>query len=461
MKRLCPFAAALAAISLFGLPAASAQEIGSHALPTSGIAGIATENAHAIDDVAFCRQIQNQLQGVLTTASKDLPWKAQIVAPETLGWEKGRTDAGEIIAAFEKRLKAAGYKVTLNDLGEHDGSTIKFLMATRTGQTVVGAWFLSDSAAILGWGFAAPAAAASGDVFVPGTPDLTESMVDAYTDYLIWLYGKPELSKARAKVRQVAAAYLGDQWKNKRASAMAGTLTLLHGMTRRGTLPKSEQEGARQWLLHRLRLSAYQQKPDDRAAESIMLVYEVVDPIMARAKPGAPPLTKTVQDDYVAVQSFMLSQMSGGVALNPQEKKALGDWLVGAFPVWSAEEQRKLAQSSLTWGTLRQEWPNLSEAKKVETKAAWTKMLAPLAESFRHQRAKTAKQAAELKVGRSGAKLSGIAAYEKAMAKAQSNYRSYQFLSSAMTQMHYSRMNSMAAWGGSPYRYVNQYGSPY
>jgi hypothetical protein len=463
MKRFSsfyPFAAALAAITVLGVAAASAQEIASHALPTSALAGIATDNAHAIDDAAFCRQIQAQLQSVLSTASKELPWKAQIVAPETLGWEKGRSEAGAIIAALNNRLKASGYTVTLNDLGEHDGSHIKFLMATRPGQVLIGAWFLSDSTTILGWGFAAPSVAGSGDVLVPGTPALTEGIVNSYTDYLVWLFGKPELGKAREQVRQVSAAYLGDQWKNGRAGAMAGTLMVLHGMTNSTSLSKSEQEGARHWLLHRLRVAAYAGKPDDRAAESIMAVYEVLDPTVAKAKPGAPPLSKSVRDDYVAVQGFMLSRITGGVTLSPEEKTAVGSWLVSAFPNWSADEQRKLAQSSLTWATLQQEWEDLPAGKKAEAQKSWKSQLGPLAESIRKNRADAAKKVAEEKAAGTRLK-AGKINYADVMKKVEAGNRSYQFLSSAMTQMHYARMNSMAAWGGSPYRYVNQYGRPY
>jgi hypothetical protein len=231
-------------------------------------------------------------------------------------------------------------------------------------------------------------------------------------------------------------------------------------MKQRDTLSKADQEGARQWLLHRLRVAAYDSKPEARAADAITSVYEVVDPIVAKSKAGAPPLTKSTRDAYVALQSFMLSQMPDGVTLTEQEKQAVAGWLVSAFPTWSADEQRKLAQAGLTWEVLQQEWTNMPAGKKAEAKASWKKALGPLATSVLQQRAEEKKKVAEEKAKKSKP-LSGSAAYAKAMEKAQSSYRSYQFLSSAMTQSHYARMNSMAAWGGSSYRYVNQYGTPY
>jgi hypothetical protein len=47
------------------------------------------------------------------------------------------------------------------------------------------------------------------------------------------------------------------------------------------------------------------------------------------------------------------------------------------------------------------------------------------------------------------------------MESVRASNRRYTMLSNMMWQSHYSRMNSLASWGGSPYCYVNQWGNPY
>lgn len=61
----------------------------------------------------------------------------------------------------------------------------------------------------------------------------------------------------------------------------------------------------------------------------------------------------------------------------------------------------------------------------------------------------------------SSSKSSKGSSYERAMESARSSWRTYNTLSNAMWQSHYSRMNAIATWGGSSYRYVNQWGNPY
>jgi hypothetical protein len=234
-------------------------------------------------------------------------------------------------------------------------------------------------------------------------------------------------------------------------------------MEKKGSLSQAEQNGVRQWLLHALRLAAYGER-GTAARESILKIYEMIDPTVAKAKPGAPPLTKQVRDAYVALQSFMLEQMPGGVELSASEKASLGDWLTITFPTWDAATQKRLAQAPLTWEALKQDWPGMSPAKKSEAQTAWKAQLADLAATVRRNRAEAKKAApAEKQVAAasSSSAKSGGSAYERAMESVRANNRRYAMLSNMMWQSHYSRMNSMASWGGSSYRYVNQWGNPY
>jgi hypothetical protein len=438
--------------------AAGAQEIASVPAPKSNVTGIALQKAERITDDNFNKELRGQLNSVLVKAADGLGWQAQLVTPETLSWEMPRANAGNVVSQVSRALDASGYNVKIDDLGNHDGSTLKLLLATKKpqGQVAIGLWIISDQVTFLSWGFAAPKLSEGGDILVQGTPPLTEGLVLKYTDFLVWLFGKPELAKAKTQLSQLTAVYLADLWKRNAATAIAGTFTLLHGFSKRNAMSKDEQEGARLWLLSRLRQAAYDGEGDDVAGKTIMQVYELADPIVAKSKTGAPPLTKSARDAYVELQAFAFRNMPGGFAMNADEKEALGDWLVGAFPTWNVATQSRLNQVSLAWKSLQQDWDTLPAAQKNKIKAGWQQSLAPVAQSFRAQRVKLiqAKKEAEVAKQRAAAakKTSSNGssydpgAYQRVLAKAQSSYRSYQMLSNMSWQMHYSRMNSIASW---------------
>ena len=69
----------------FGSAACAQAEIASHACPISRLAGLSTGGAEAVDDADFNKQINAQLQNAPDAANRGLPWRVQLVAPETLG----------------------------------------------------------------------------------------------------------------------------------------------------------------------------------------------------------------------------------------------------------------------------------------------------------------------------------------------------------------------------------------
>ncbi len=245
-----------------------AQEIASVPAPRSKVTSISLQKAERVTDENVNSQLRSQLQSALDAAAKTLPWQAQIVAPEVLGWEVARSNAGTPISQVHKALDAKGYEVKFDDLGKQDGSHLQFLLAKKVNEVVIGLWITGDEATFLAWAQAAPKLNLGGDVLAEGTPPLTDAMVGKYTDFLVWLFNKSQLQTARHEMMKLTAVYLADIWKSQAAPAMAGAFTILHNMQKKGVLSEGEQNGARQWLLHGLRQAAYGERAPSRATRS-------------------------------------------------------------------------------------------------------------------------------------------------------------------------------------------------
>jgi hypothetical protein len=245
--------------------ARAAQEIASVPAPRSNVTAIALQKAERVTDENFAGQLRGQLQSALDTASKALPWQAQIVAPEVwAGRWRARTPERPS-PRCRRPLTRRGTRSNSTNWANTTAPVSSSCSPKSPTRSSSACGLPATRATFLAWGQAAPKVNLGGDVLVEGTPPLTDAMVGKYADFLIWLFNKPELQNARDEMVKVTAVYLADIWKGQAAPAMAGTFTILHNMEKKGSLSQAEQNGRAAVAAARLAAGRLRRAGDGRA----------------------------------------------------------------------------------------------------------------------------------------------------------------------------------------------------
>ena len=475
---LCVFAG----FSSFSRPAMSDEEIASVAASRSNLTGIALSGARRVTDAAFNASLSAQVQGSVDEFSKSLGWKNTLVLPETLAFEVPRAKIAPILASVNANLARAGWKTEITDLGENEGAKLKWIIAQREGfaghrQGVMGLWILSDEGAVLSWAYVAPTPPASGEVLAQTTPKLTQSFAREYGDFLAWLLKLPNAAQKRDETTQLGTLLLADAFDKNRADEIAAILAMLHGFRNRAKQNAANLETSRLALLYVLRNEYYGEKTPSLAAQTFIKTLESLEKPLARAKPGAPPLSPADARAWAQFQAFALRQIPAKITLSPAEIEAMQQLTVQQFPALDAESQKQLAGAAVTFRIVSSSWPKIAPKQRAATVAGWNKSFAPIANAIQKGRRLAAQKQAKEKAEKARlAKAQTAKSGSNASSSSKSSYSSslssrlsaisamnsaYASMSNSLWTNHYRMSNTIANFGNSPYRYVNAWGNPY
>jgi hypothetical protein len=219
--------------------------------------------------------------------------------------------------------------------------------------------------------------------------------------------------------------------------------------------PEAERDLIRKQLQPAL-LKVLREHKNDEGAKWMLGIYEAAHKPIA---PGNPPLTRQMTDAYTEVLFFMGSEVLGEkMTPDAKAKDAMAKGLASGYARAPAAAKKQLNEMPVMWAAIRVAWPTLPEAQKQSAREQWRKDLTAM---FPAPKQTATKTAAKSRASSSTNSLSSGQDLRKKMAAMQAMQSAYQMQSNMMWQNHYSRMNTVNTWGGSPYRYVNSWGRPY
>ncbi|MGC9971853.1 MAG: hypothetical protein ABSE56_14830 [Bryobacteraceae bacterium] len=276
---------------------------------------------------------------------------------------------------------------------------------------------------------------AQSQVLVQGQPPLTEETVGRFTEFFEWAFDV----QLTVEQRQVLRKYTVDSWTQKKTSDMNDVVQLVEQQTELSKLD-AQQRGLVRLKLEPELLAQMRNQPNEPMAKWALAVYEASHRAIA---PGAPPLTRQSTDAFLDALFFMVGEVSGQQSLPDQKLK--DDWakaLAANYPKMTAELKQQIAGMPMQAALLRVAWPALSTEQKTQYRAQWAEQLKTLLPAQA--------PAAQASKGAAGGGKQSVA---EMMAEQNRRHQSYMNMSNAMMDIYKIKFNTLANWGGSPYRY--------
>ncbi|MBI3181695.1 MAG: hypothetical protein HYZ28_06095 [Myxococcales bacterium] len=291
---------------------------------------------------------------------------------------------------------------------------------------------------------AAASAVAAEKVLVPGSPPLTEEVVGRFTEFFEWALDVQLTDEQRELVRQD----LSDSWRKKDKESITGVLDTVARQKDFAQLSRTDRELVRQQLTTEL-IDELRKTPNDPLARWVLQVYESAHQPIAE---GRPPLTRQSADAFVEVLCFMVSEALGS-SFKPDRalKDAWAASLAKDYPGFSEEQKQQITRMPLYWAAVRSTWPKLPKEEQKKYRAQWgegVKALWP-------QQASPAAPAEGATAARPAER--GKKSAAELMRESASRHQAFMGMMNLSMQTHYTRMNSINALGGSPWRYEYRY----
>ena len=461
----------LTAFILFLTASVACAEEGVEAAPTSKLTGISLESAVRVADPEQIKTVMASLEEALQESGGKRP------SPELLVWPGKGAEAADLLTGISEGLKAGGYTVEAQRV-EGGGTEAQILTAQQGDRAVLGFWMVDSPNVIMIWGQLVKASQpvekpapeakpsrpeANPVVLAKGDPDLTQKMVDDFNHFIAWLLEAPLTQEQKGQVRDGLVA----GWKRGDKGEIQGVLESLQVREQVWQMKEEERALVRKQVQPEF-LKELRAKAGDESARWLLGIYDSAHKPLAA---GSPPLTRQMTDAYAEVTFFMLGEAAGQtLAPDAATKEAFAKSLAAGWPKTEKAGRDTLARMLLLWAAIRVAWPQMPEDQKAAYRAQWRQEFqGALAASagnvpstnplnVRNGGVPAPQKTASVAAG--GKKVSD-AEFRAMMRKVQSQHNTYMMMSNMSWQMHYSRMNAINAMGGSPYRYVNQYGVPY
>lgn len=272
-------------------------------------------------------------------------------------------------------------------------------------------------------------------VLVQGQPPLTEETVGRFTEFFEWAFDV----QLTVEQRQVLRKWTVDSWTQKKTSDMNDVVQLVQQQTELAKLDAQQRHLVRLKIEPEL-LGQMRNQPNEPMAKWALAVYEASHRAIA---PGTPPLTRQSTDAFLDALFFMVGEVSGQQSVPDQKLK--DDWakaLAANYPKMTAELKQQIAGMPMQAALLRVSWPALSDEQKAQYRVQWAEQLTTLLPAQA-----PAQQASQGPAG------GGKQSVAEMMAEQNRRHQSYMNMSNAMMQSYRTSFNTLANWGGSPYRY--------
>ena len=270
-------------------------------------------------------------------------------------------------------------------------------------------------------------------VLVQGQPPLTEETVGRFTEFFEWAFDV----QLTVEQREVLRKWTVDSWTQKKTSDMNDVVQLVQQQTELAKLD-AQQRGLVRLKIEPELLSQMRNQPNEPMAKWALAVYESSHRAIA---PGTPPLTRQSTDAFLDALFFQVGEVSGQPSVPDQKLK--DDWakaLATNYPKMTPDLKKQIAGMPMQAALLRVSWPSLSAEQKAQYRAQWAEQLKTLL---------PAPAPAASTAAASGGKQS----VAEMMAEQNRRHQSYMNMSNAMMNSYKTSYNTLANWGGNPYRY--------
>jgi hypothetical protein len=297
-------------------------------------------------------------------------------------------------------------------------------------------------------------------VAAPGSPPLTQEMVERVDRFLEWIFDVPFTGGQRDSLRAELVAV----WKKKDKDAIKGVVDLLALQEQIGKLSASERQTARDGLQTGF-VEELRKEPTDPLNASLLAAYDAAHRPLV---PGRPPLTRQMTDAFAEMMWFTLAEVVQQADAPTPDKKFKDVWaskIVENYGRMEPAQQRGLAEMPLAWAALRLTWPKLSPKQKTDLRSQWKTAFAPameknpLALAVADKPERTAKKGPWTPLDNEKPPATATSAQRLAwlQRKAAAQQAAYQSLSNMALQYGAAQYNVTATLSGGPYRYEVRY----
>jgi hypothetical protein len=355
------------------------------------------------------------------------------------------------------------------------------------------------------------------EVLAKGSPNLTRRMVNQVREFLEWGFQAPLTREQRARIQSLMVA----DWKKGDKEAIEGALEIVKLADQVAEMKPEERAVIRIKVQEELVKGLRAQKSDPDA-QWLLSIYEKAHKPLA---PGSPPLTRQMTDAQVEMITFILGEaLEQPITPDAAMKEDWAKQAAAQYAKLTPAQQKEMAGLPMQWAQLQFAWSRATPQERAEVREEWKRAIAGrLPQPQGIQTAERALQeiAKMLPAGKTVESLSGAQRQRAAQlleqaagalrkeggdrniqmsdqltelagslrrppsppassrsssasgARARQNntlsslqstlamQRAYSNMINFQQQMHYSRINTINAGFGNPYRYVNAYGNPY
>lgn len=299
-------------------------------------------------------------------------------------------------------------------------------------------WF-SSVGILMFLAFSSLAAGQSAAV-VQGNPPLTEETIGRFTEFFEWAFDVRLTNDQCAVLRR----YTVDAWTQQKKSDMDSVLQLVQQQVELSKLDKDQRAFVRLKIEPEL-LADMRRQPDDPMARWALAVYASAHQVIAA---GDPPLTRQSTDAFLEALYFMAGEVAGRHDVpDAQMKNEWANALAANYAKISPELKKQIAGMPLFVTAMRLTWPTLPESEKAEYRQQWTGQLKALLPPPSPAANGTSSATP------SGPSSAGSQSVAAMMAEQNRRHQMFMSMSSSMMRIHQMNFNTIANWGGSPYRY--------
>jgi len=208
-------------------------------------------------------------------------------------------------------------------------------------------------------------AGANPELPIPGSPPLTQDIIDKGTQFFEWLLDVQLTVAQRAQFQDS----LVRSWKTQRQDEIDATLNVIKFSEQLSQKSSDERRLVREVLREKY-LALMQQTPNDELSRWVLNAYYSAHRPIAD---GNPPLTSQVADAYAEFVSFMVNECLQKKAIDPNRgfKDQLAQNLAAKYGSYSTEQQKQFSQIPLLWEALRFRWAHLSEPERETFRKQW------------------------------------------------------------------------------------------
>lgn len=266
----------------------------------------------------------------------------------------------------------------------------------------------------------------------PGSPPLTQEMVDRFNLFFEWLLEAPTTQAQRDQLK----GYLVGVWKSANRECIDGATRAVRLQTELDQKSEADREYIRQ-RVRPLYLEGLRKSPNDLSAQWALGLYDAAHkPIV----PGDPPLTRQICDAFAEVLYFMHKEVTGeSITLNQTARDLFARQMVSVYKKSNAPRRKHFADMPEMWAWIRSVWPRLEESEKETYRSQWRAYLKGMAPEL-------AKPCLVQRTSPANAASAGLSG----------SHSDYLFVSNLSMMSHYSTMNAISNLS-SGWRYEYRY----